>query len=365
MNGRGAVSGAGTYPDEVANPLTTETVVAAGGSSRKLQDPVGDALKPQCPAYSVVGDCDTETCMQYLKTVYCGREWCDSCGLTGSDAHMRRVARWLAKGQQMCSMGEIVVTWPPGDRLRDKEALRRMGKALAALLKRCGYRRGLRRWHWFGDCPGACSDAQRCSRCLVRGGHRRCGCEHCLNQCGCQRAYHPHLNILVDGGFLAPEELEALKRRIRGVAGVGANVHYGYVDTAPAMYSKLKYHLRPTFRRVEWDQEMALRLAGFRNTCWWGDAREGGDWSDPPVWEVQTEGEDGEMSQKDKRPLTVAVVSLVQGLCPGCGKPLKWHGVVPDKVLKQSPGIEDLGAGYWALPRGPARKIDPETGENQ
>ncbi|GAI88253.1 unnamed protein product, partial [marine sediment metagenome] len=77
-------------------------------------------------------------------------------------------------------MGYLVVTFPLELRwmMRDPQVLALIGKKVRRLLRKRGYRKVYTRWHFFG--------------------------EH-------GEKYHPHLNVLCDGGYLTPEELANLK----------------------------------------------------------------------------------------------------------------------------------------------------------
>ena len=249
---------------------------------------------------------------RFAKELVCGKEWCSVCGEDGSVAHNRRFVRWLPKAQQFGTMGYFVFTLPESERgkYRTKKALAALGHQVQELLKSYGYSRGLRRWHWFGDKS---------------------------------TKWHPHLNCLVDGGFVSPRKLDAVKRGYASLLGVElADVNYRYRLSPGRMVHTLKYVTRATFRDYEWDIEMALELRGFRNMVVWGR----GLWDGEPAWSladlkgkarVEVEGLDVQ-----------AIEGLVAGVCPVCGKPIKWGEALPVGLLKVVEK-EDLGAGYWRV----------------
>lgn len=266
-------------------------------------------LSPDCGSFMIVGHC--ESGHRFGKQVYCGREWCENCR---EQSHKRRIARWIPKVTQIDSMGYWVITFPEQMRvfMRQKRALSKLGIKTTRALKALGYTRGLRRWHYFGD----------------QG-----------------EGYHPHINIIVEGGYLEPAELERQKEYIRsrllsknirkalGKLGLVQDIYYQYHTTPADKYHKVQYITRATFLNYTWDRKLALELRGFRNAAWWGS------WSSEPVWSV------GSISGAESPEL----ITLEQGICPDCGKPLTWR--VPESSFYAWFLAEPLGAGYWRLPK--------------
>lgn len=269
-------------------------------------------FKTKCPGYWIQGNC--ENGHRYAKELYCGREWCEVCGEEWSATHQRRFARWINKATQVRTMGYFVFTIPEElrSKYRTKRALSRLGHQVQELLRSYGYSRGLRRWHFFGD---------RSTR------------------------WHPHLNVLVDGGYLAPEKLDLIKAAYAGILGCQViDVNYRYRRSPGEKVHSLKYVTRATFRDYSWDPRMALELRGFRNQLWWGS----GKWEQEPAWsldDLQGPGKQ-DLAELDAR----AVESLESGICPSCGLPLDWGKVQPISALAAQEGKRSLGAGYWELP---------------
>jgi hypothetical protein len=146
----------------------------------------------------------------------------------------------------------------------------------------------------------------------------------------------------VDGGFVSPRKLEAIKRGYASILGVGmADVNYQYRKAPGRVVHTLKYVTRPTFRNYDWDIEMALELRGFRNMVVWGRNL----WEGMLAWSLEELNSVREVKNMDVK----AIDSLSSKVCPVCGKPIKWQPVLPiallDMVEKQH-----LGAGYWRLP---------------
>ena len=255
----------------------------------------------KCPGWVVVGECLNGH--RFAKELYCGREWCPECGAKWSPVHQRRFARWLPKAQQVSSMGYLVVTFPVSARarLRTKKGLSRVGIAVRKVLQRRGIARGLRRWHWFGE--GG------------QGGP----------------PYHPHLNVLVDGGYRGRAWLRGVRREIARLVGErDIVVHYQFSRKPGKMVFWLKYVTRATFLDQTWDEPMANELYNFRNTWSWGKWDGGLVWGEEPDQELQ------------------AVAKLEDGLCPECGEPVEWAKPVAVAWLKVWQA-KPIGGGYYRL----------------
>jgi len=275
--------------------------------SRGRGEPAGVQLELNCPSWALVGECQEGH--HYAKELICGREWClpSGCGGNNGKAHQRRKAGWLPRATQLQEMGYFVITIPPElrDRFRQLPELRAFGKAMKRVMKYQGFARGLRRWHWFGeDHPG-----------------------HGLQGDGLP-VYHPHLNMLVEAGWLPFSKLQAIRQAVATVLGVDlarVNVHYEYASSVAQMLHLVKYVLRPTFDHWEWDREMAHKLIGFRHCLAWGT------WKDEAAWEVS--GGD------------LALGALEQGRCPADGTPIAWGEVIGATLLR-GPWWVDVGGGY-------------------
>jgi hypothetical protein len=249
---------------------------------------------------------------RFAKEVVCGKEWCSVCGEDDSVAHNRRFLRWLPKIQQFKGMGYFVFTLPEDirGRYRTKKALAELGHVVQELLKCAGYSRGLRRWHWFGEKSNK---------------------------------WHPHLNVLVDGGFISLEKLEYIKAAYARVLGVDlADVNYHYRRSAGQMVHTLKYVTRATFRDYTWDIDMALELRDFRNMVVWGR----GKWDDEAAWSVaDLQGK----ARADIEGLDIeSITKLVAHECPLCGERVKWGKALPIGLLNMVRKFP-LGAGYYVL----------------
>lgn len=257
----------------------------------------------------ITAECDNGH--SFAKELICGKEWCSICGEDKSSAHGRRFSRWLPKGQQMKSMGYWDFTLPPEVRhkYRTKKSLRKLGHDIQELLKAFGFKRGLRRWHWFGD--------------IAESGLRG------------DTPFHPHLNCLVDGRWDSPAKLEAVRKAYAKLLNVPKAVaHYHYTKRPGKMVHHLYYITRATFRDYSWDERMAMELRGFRNMVVWGGVL----WKGEPQWslsDLKGEGK-AEVEGLDLE----AIQSLHESICPICARedneivPLKWGATFTDGFVE-------------------------------
>jgi len=285
-------------------------------------------LELRCPAVAINGVC--EAGHHWAKGCICNREWCRDgdkrCGGIDGAAHQRRKARWIPKAKKIGGMGRFVLTLPPEvrDRYRTQEALSKLGTAARRMMQRHGYKRGLRRWHFFGeDHPG-----------------------YGLQGDGLPN-YHPHLEVLVDGGYLRKKQLQAIKRSWSNILQVPVsriNVYYEYVrpDDTKKKLHRISYATRPTFTDWRWDEPLAHELIGFHNAQTWGSKV---DWSGPDLWDV------------DPKKEPAALVRLEQGICPMHPEwecwPISWGCSIDDVYHKHSKRcrgtipIREIVPPYW------------------
>lgn len=324
------VAAGGPYLEQKAKPHTNrvfhdQTVVERFGILGTCGGRMPWAVLGECPD----GD-------QVAKGIRCGRDWCSDCGLDESDAHKRRISRWLPKVRQLATVGHLVMTMPPYIRhkYRDAAALGALGSAFTRLMQRNGIGRGMRAWHPFGDRD---IDAGRIPE------------------------YLPHIDAVIDhtwAGAMPRETLAGITRgwrRILGIKcecvpgraqGVGwidralackcIDVHYQYASEPGEKYHRIRYALRPIFKDSDWDQELAFGLSGLRRMQTWGK------WDGEPIWDAP-ESED---------PPSDALVGVVAGVCPAEGHVITWSGIFP---APEPDGAvwRDLGGGYMFAPARP------------
>jgi len=205
---------------------------------------------------------------------------------------------------QIGTMGYLVITIPKDKRPRTSERLKDVSKSIIRGMKYLGFKRGLFRWHWFGDKS---------------------------------HAWHPHINILLDKGYLSPKKIQAIKNMACHALNVSESVvNYRYSNEIGHKIHWLKYITRATFLEEGWDEKMANELYGFRNTRSWGK------WQDEPVWTLREgDGEDA------------IIAELEKGNCPCCHSPIKWHGGRTGLIITQAIagyGGAELGGGYYIIP---------------
>lgn len=251
---------------------------------------------------------------RYAKTIYCGKEWCPVCGKKGSPSHNRRFVRWYKKITTIDQMRYFVFTIPPAlrDKYRTQESLREFGRLVQTLLIKYGYKRGLRRWHWFGDPP---RDKQKK-----------------------KMVYNPHLNVIVDGGYIHKDVLEKMHKDYDQLIGYDkADFEVSYKNTVPKKLQCLSYVTRATFLDYNWDIDMALELRNFRNMVVWGR-----DWDRLQLWgsekkeRVNINGESIDV---------VSIENLMEHKCPLCHSKMIWGKALPERLLALTDSI-DLGAGF-------------------
>lgn len=260
---------------------------------------------PKCSPGYVSGHCSGGHKFAHFQ--FCGKEYCKNCSMDGSPIHQRRVSRWWPTVESWSSAGYLVVTIPEMVRpyFFDREVLRDFRHKLLRKLKE-DYKisAGLCRWHWFGDCE------------LCNGN----GCTTC-NHTGSGDFWHPHLNILWNGGFIpnVDEYLSPLRRwivqyivkiidakinhikRLRDhwddeiqteldhyldqryyMMNVKLVLNYSYVTDQAMKMNRVKYITRSTFRRFNYDVKSLLY--NFRNAVVWG-------------WKKNSKAEDEEEDQ--------------------------------------------------------------------
>ena len=271
-------------------------------------------LKPQaqkpygrmCGCLALLGQDEDEN--RIAKRLFCGREWCPDCGVF---VHRRRIARVLPRLLQLDWMAYLVITFPLEVRVfeRNPKLLSLQAKRVRKLLRRLGYRKIYTRWHFFG--------------------------EH-------GEKYHPHLNVLFDGGWLSPEELARLKNLIRRtllprsmakLIKKDLVIWYDSTQESKRKMHWIKYVTKASFLDRSWDDRLAEALYGFHNGCF------AGTWNDPPKWKLT--GTDKKFN---------ALLPLAEGKHPVSGKPIVWckRPIPFVGVLMEEP--VDLGSGYYLLP---------------
>jgi ribosomal protein S8 len=201
---------------------------------------------------------------KYLKSVHCGREYCPDCGRDGSPTHGRRFNRWMPKVRDMRYLGYLVITVPEELKqdFHSKQVLSSFRMLLRRKLVKMGYKRGLMRWHYFGDCQSCKGE----------------GCRLC-HQTGAGKKWNPHLNVLLDQGFIENFKdsefrtdlnrwLNLFFKRMNGGKSCKVNFHFSYQEDDLQKINVVKYVTRSTFRH--YNRATAFMLYRFTSTSSWG-----------------------------------------------------------------------------------------------
>ena len=311
----------GVLPSSLVSPVVYKDIYAnvfASPHDLRGETPPKKPVKKDCRQIvrARCPNCETNV----IKVIYCGKEWCPECGHDWSVVHQRRFSRLLPKARQMGCMGQLVIEFPDAYRkipgwTYSKNGLRRISDKVVDVLggarsgkghKRSGghFSRGFMRWHWFGDKTG--------------------------------KKFNPHLNVVVDGGFLQEWQIGVIKADLRGALFCPTLiVNYSYKKSVGEMIHTLKYITRPTFHDESWSLHVAGMIRGFRNVRSWGR------WQDSPVW--SSPGQE----------VYLAVEALERGNCPDCGSKMVWRRK-PFNVhyleLWQEMGISTpLGGGFFKV----------------
>jgi len=308
----------------------------------------------ECLTGFVTGKCSHGHAV--AKALHCDKEWCPSCGRMDSHIHKRRVARWWDKVMQMESLGYMVITMPdtiracflepnknqksqlilcpPGlneDEVKDWEtanfkSVKKNEIAYGDLLRRFrlfvkrrlvddGFKRGMTRWHWSGDCQGC------------RGN----GCEDC-EYTGSSDVWKPHLNIFIEADHLSPSYLYSLKKKCKRwfQRNLGFSlkhdtvIWYNWYTEKSQKAHKLRYNLRATWRYAD-NIDVLRVIKGFRTSQCWGK------------WEKTHER-------------TSELVALENGKCHDCGDKLEWGKFTSIKKFNQNWSItREIDGGYFEI----------------
>jgi len=192
-----------------------------------------------CAKRYIRGDMDGK---HYYKALFCGREYCPRCGRNMSIPHRRRVGRLWHRWFQLSTWRYMVFTIHPSQRHKvGQKELQLLTTLVSKWLKKDGYDRGFARWHFAGE-DGT--------------------------------TWHPHLNIMVEGGWLEEDDLPyfrnawaAILEKVTGIYAPGEfNARYSTKESKACHW--LKYIYRATYKGQ--DKHIWSILKGFRNTRTWG-----------------------------------------------------------------------------------------------
>jgi len=263
-------------------------------------------LPKKCGQWFKIGRCKNGHVVAV--TANCRKPYCPICGVI--EWH-KTIARFYPKAQQLLPAALITIR-PPNDCQvfeMNRYARRRLANAVIKALKSLGFPRGILFIHLFGD------DKTR---------------------------YAFHLHVLVDGGWLDPEPLEELCRKIRRMIyprwvlrkwGDSLMVNYRFKPTQAEVYQALDYCSRPTFTQLEGNEWLAKSIEGERKFRVWGK------WDEAPKWHLD---------ESEKK--VHSLVALQKGKCPVCGEPIKWDKGLAHRASVQNESNTEIAPGYLLLP---------------
>ncbi|MBA7626882.1 hypothetical protein ES703_34340 [subsurface metagenome] len=217
---------------------------------------------------------------------------------------------------------------------KDFESVDRLRKArryIHRLLIREFKSRGVSRWHFYGDGKIAefTSELQF---------------EH----------YHPHLNVLIDHGFIGKKQLKRIRRLwsqwVYRQCGKRyyktAPVYYRYNKAPGKRWHLIRYITRSTFKELnEANRHIAHDLFGFNNTSWFGTFNA----SDKAKGRERFEAWVTRLPQSSKRSVVevAAQEAFTNGLCPICGAVTKL--VMGVQRCDDLEFLRDFGGGLYEV----------------
>jgi len=314
------------------------------------------------------------------KVLLCGDDWCPVCGKYGSAAHKQRIAHKVSSDKpnavnirKLSSVGYLDIEFIDADRHNPRlmysanGILNTMAKVKDVLAGKRGkgnkrqggyFSRGFNRLHHFGDrCVNAKYQGKKKTICKLTG--KPCSsknvraCDDFEND----GKLNQHFNLIVDGGYMSKEALAQLKKDLCEALDVkNLIVHYEYTDKPGKMMHILKYVMRPTFLKREWDRHYAMQLHGLNTAMYWGK------WNTPTVWELKT---------KDTGLSAIAKLfdksnGHEHGTCTvqDCGHAMaKWSQPIDRKIMNSWGAVEihpDTGIYRFELVEGKHYDFTPE-----
>jgi len=261
----------------------------------------------KCGQWAKVGWC--EKGHRFAVQIFCRKPYCPICH---DIVHQQTIHRIYPKAQQVLYGAWWVIPPPPDTQVlfHNRCGRRRFISKVIKALKSLGYRRGIVFVHLFGDDP---------------------------------TKFFFHVNVVVDGGWLEPEVLADLQRKLRRLIyprsiirkwGDKLDIFYEYKKNEAMAYQALDYFSRPTFTQLEGNEWLADSIKGEHLIRTWGR------WDEEPKWHLD---------ETDKK--VKSLVSVEKGKCPIDGTPIHWaKPVIPSALIDFESGVE-LAPGYHILPK--------------
>ncbi|MFC1904966.1 hypothetical protein ACFLXT_04315 [Chloroflexota bacterium] len=402
----GAVAVSGVYSRELAGVSNAPAGIPQTNSEAS---PITDPTNYPCGSLAIFTECETGQ-HHFAKKILCGKEWCPECGEDESQAHNRRIARWLPKFQQISQLGYFVIEFP--DKYRkvpgwtySKKGLRRATGIIVDVLagKRMGRRgrvgghfsRGLVRWHWYGDYWGLINGSLAGVDTLLKNFSNNpdwypyaeafTGLLGTLTEMGVNSLVigHNHRTIFFDnpgGGkaYIIDRLVTSFAKRyrlhIKPYSTIKINQHAnvavdgGYIDAdqlkeikaqlchglkSPELIVHYSYFDKPgeIYHKLKY-----ITRATFRDYNWdphmarelfnFRNSRWWGSWKGEAAWTLNSDIE----AEADALALG-AIDNIGSGICPECGAALKKWSRVVDSGYLVIWGAQEIGnTGYYRIP---------------
>jgi len=259
----------------------------------------------------------------YFRLVTCGKEWCSDCGAFHSYPHDRRIAKVFPRlerllVQEQKSIQYLVITIPYKLRelFRDQENLNKFRIYWRRKLKREGNERGIMRWHWCGE-----------------DGHK----------------WAPHLNILMEGGYMERSELKQwrkdlahwFKSEFKLNYLPSSNFYTSYTNDTVKLKHWTNYVLRAT--QTIWNPQNEETISKYKNTTVFGE-----NW--PKAVETEDEILQKKLSGFEIDPVTGDQEKIIWAK-KYCEKRDRYvNEIMPLKLIKTD-SLKLISRGFWQEPK--------------
>jgi hypothetical protein len=302
------------YPEHIAKSHSAVFPAAKRSTAVRLKtnwEKISDEFHNADTAQNAVGacarkylECELPSGDKIYKAMYCGRDWCPTCGKRGSVVHRRRVGRLWHRWLTFKQWGYFVFTIAPEQRpYINRDVLDKLATYLKRKFQAEGFEHGFERWHWAGE-DGT--------------------------------TWKPHINLILERGAIGRTREDFIRImaqyredwaqalvRIAGCPYVAGQVHYEWAKKISKAVHWLKYIYRPTYSGS--DVSVINTINGFRNSRTWGKFAK-------PTQESKDEA-----------------LKHLQGLDKYREKPFNTQIITRKRfeVIKISQKLEYIGLGIW------------------
>jgi len=219
--------------------------------------------------------CGETSSKYFFKMVTCGKDWCTDCGRLYSQTHSRRTIKNYPRVKHILSYSKlqyIIITIPTHIRgiFNSKDCLNDFRTYWRRKLKREGYEKGIMRYHWAGE-DGF--------------------------------LFHPHLNILVPGGYIQKKKLAKWRAELamwfKSYLNISyfpkSNIYSAYTDCEEKAIHWVNYIFRAT--QTSYNKWTADTINGYRNTSIFGKFPPSDDLEENLLKGVHIDQETGEIEK--------------------------------------------------------------------